>query len=364
MKRVLKNIATSYINVQKSIRTDYDHYKLRKKIDKLNKLYGSKELTGQQKAEILSFYGRYGFKDIKCSWHRYYTACNGIHSVKYVPENIFYLLLEPKLNNYDFTSALGDKNLLDKLFPNIKHPEVVVKNINGLYYDISEIIDLDRVVKLCNTAGKMIIKPTIDSYGGKNVVLFQCSDGITNFKEKPIEQMLMDYEKNFVIQKVLKQHPLLEKLNSTSVNTFRVVSYLKDRESKVLSITVRMGKKGSTNDNVSTGGLSCGVRKDGTLNEVGYDLHGKKVTETDGGIKFSDIQFPFIAKLKDAATRLHIQAPHFRLISWDMTLDTSGEVVLIEYNIYGQECNSHQMHNGPVFAELLQELNGSGSFNL
>ncbi|MGK2863742.1 MAG: hypothetical protein ACSLE0_17550, partial [Chitinophagaceae bacterium] len=68
MKQLLKKLAATYVNIQKSIRTSYDHYKLRKKIDKLNKLYGSKELTRQQKDEIAKFYSKYGFKNIKYSW--------------------------------------------------------------------------------------------------------------------------------------------------------------------------------------------------------------------------------------------------------------------------------------------------------
>ena len=37
------------------------------------------------------------------------------------------------LNNIDFTSALADKNLLDKLFSTIKQPEIIVKNSNGFF---------------------------------------------------------------------------------------------------------------------------------------------------------------------------------------------------------------------------------------
>lgn len=356
MKQILKKLAVSYDNLQKDIRTDYDHFKLRNKIDHLNKLHNCKKLTPQQKEEISRFYANYGFKNINTAWHRYYNDCNGIYSVKYIPENLFYLILEPKLNSYDFAPALSDKNLLDRLFPNIKHPEVVVKNINEIYFHNSEIIDWDDVIKLCNESGKMIIKPTINSYGGKNIALFECSDGITDMNGKSLKQLLEGYKKDFVIQKFLKQHPLLQSLNSSSVNTFRVVTYLKDKKSRVLSMTVRMGREGSINDNVSTGGISCGVREDGTLNDLGHDLHGKKIAVTDSGVKFSDVRFHFIDKIKEAATTLHKQAPHFRLISWDMTVDLAEEVVLIEYNIYGQECNSHQMHNGPVLSDLLEEL--------
>ena len=31
--------------------------------------------------------------------------------------------------------ALTDKNLLDRFFNGIKHPEIIAKNLNGVYYD-------------------------------------------------------------------------------------------------------------------------------------------------------------------------------------------------------------------------------------
>ncbi len=356
MKTLLKKLLTYYIDIHKSIRTEYDHFKLRKKINHLNKHKRSKQLNKQQISGIRNFYSDYGFKNLNCEWHRFYAACNGIYSVEYIPENIFYLILEPKLNRYDFAPALSDKNLLNRLFPNVKQPETIVKNINGIYFHNDEIIDFETVTDLCNQAGKMIIKPSIGGFGGKDVRRFQCSNGITDLLEAPLEKVLTDYKNNFIIQVSILQHPILASLNQSSVNTFRIVTYLTGMEPQILSMFVRMGRKGSINDNMSTGGLACGVKADGKLNEVGYDAFGTKVTETDGGWKFSDISFYFIDKLKETAVMLHKNAPHFRIISWDLTLNPQDEVILIEYNICGQGLNSHQMHNGPVFTKLLQEL--------
>ncbi len=356
MKEFLKKIAASYIDLQKAVRTEYDHFKLRKKIDDQNKLVQSKKLSSPQKSEIRNFYKTYGFNKVNCEWHRFYTTCNGIFSVKYIPEDLFYLILEPKLNRYDFAPALSDKNLLNQLFPSVRQPETIVKNISGIYYFDGEIIDFKTVTSLCNAADKMIIKPAISSYGGKNVRLFHCENGVTDYLEEPLEKFLAAYKANFIIQKCLTQHPLLEALNKTSINTFRVMSYMNDRGSKVLSLYVRMGRKGAINDNVSTGGFACGIQRNGNLNEVGFDLYGKKVKETDGGLKFIDLSFPFVDKLVQKATELHKQAPHFKIISWDLSINPEEEVVLIEYNIYGQDFSGHQMHNGPVLEDLLQEL--------
>ena len=107
--------------------------KWKKKIKKLNTTKGKVKLTDVQIHEIRKFYEQYKLKNIPTYWHRFYCNCNGVFSKKYIPEILFYTQLEPMLNNIDFTSALADKNLLDKLFSTIKQPEIIVKNSNGFF---------------------------------------------------------------------------------------------------------------------------------------------------------------------------------------------------------------------------------------
>src|SRR5680860_585374 len=80
------------------------------------------------------FYSKRNIKNIKTYWHAFYTACNGHFSTGYVPENLFYAVIESKLNDRQSASVLMDKNLLEKLFPNAKQPQTVVKNINGFFF--------------------------------------------------------------------------------------------------------------------------------------------------------------------------------------------------------------------------------------
>lgn len=49
--------------------------------------------------------------------------------------------------------------------------------------------------------------------------------------------------------------------------------------------------------------------------------------------------------------RLHPQIPHFRLVSWDFSIDENGEPVLIEANLNCGGIDVNQMNNGPLFGE-------------
>ena len=334
----------------------YKNRQLKKKIKRILKKKQAKELTASQKQNIRSFYKTYGVDDIDTSWHRFYTSSNGNFSVEYVPETIFYQDIENKLNNQAYVLALADKSLLDRLFPDIKQPETVIKNINGFYYAHGKIIDIREAIEICNGNYPMFIKPTSDTGGGKNVKCFTCKNGIINDNGRTIEDFLSSYNKNFIIQKQVQQHELLAVLNPTSLNTFRVMSYLRDTEVVVLSTIVRIGRKGSITDNSTTGGISCGVRDDGRLNETGFQLSGVSYIETDTGIKFTDVTLPFMEKIHSTVQKLHKSAPFFRLVSWDLAIDNKGEIVFIEYNVFGQDANFHQLNNGPVLAELLNGI--------
>ncbi len=338
-----------------TIKGNFADFKLRLKIRALLRAKPQKNLTNGQKNDIESFYGMHKIKNLNTLWHKFYAGCNGNFAVGYLPENLFYVKIEPALNATLFFPALSDKNLIEKLFPNVKQPETVIKNINGFFYQKGKLISFDEAVEHCTIPGKMIIKPTIDSWGGKNVLLFSGQNEGATSNNRSISKLLADYKKNFIVQKVVEQHPVMSSLNSTSLNTLRVMTFLKDTEIIVLSIVVRIGRKGAFTDNATTGGIPCGVKSDGRLNEIGFDLSGKPFTMTDSGIKLKDVQLPFMDNIKNIVKTLHESMPYFRIISWDLAVDVNGNIILIEHNDIGQDINFHQLNNGPVLAPLVEE---------
>lgn len=330
--------------------------KWKRKIKKLIKINGIKTLTINQKEQIKKFYQNQNLNNVSSEWHRFYSSCNGLFSAKYIPEDLFYMKLEPKLNRYPFTKALADKNLLETLFPEVKQPDSFVKNINGFYYSNNGnmISEEEAISSICNIKKTMIIKPTLDSQGGKNVRLFKSPEGTEEFKRVQIKETFTFYKQDFIVQKAVVQHPKMAILNPSSLNTFRVVSFLNNGNIDILSVIVRMGKKGSITDNATGGGLCCGVQNDGSLNHVGYQpFTGERSESTDEGIPFKDINIPFVEKVTRTIRRIHVNVPYFKIISWDMAIDEEGEVVLIEYNINGQDINLHQLNNGPVLSPIL-----------
>lgn len=327
----------------------------KKKSKRLINLSDVKKLSSEHENKIITYFKKLGYPNINTTWHKFYIGCNKQFSVGYVPENLFYMTIEPRLNRTNFTEALSDKNLLSTIFEDIKQPETVIKNINGFYYNSENIVSKEVAEQKCENQ-KLIIKPTIDTGGGKNVIIFTTHNGKTDYKNFSIEKLFDTYGKDFIVQKIVNQHPKMKQLNSTSLNTFRVMSFLNGSTVKVLSIIVRMGKEGSITDNSTTGGLSCGVNKNGWLNPVGFENNtGATYEKTDAGIPFKQIELPFVNDIHTLVNGMHKKVPYFRLISWDLAVEASGELVFVEYNIAGQDVNFHQLNNGPVLKILLED---------
>ena len=68
-------------------------------------------------------------------YYNVYSSISGKDDINYVPENIFYLVIEPILNDNSMSRAYADKNFYDRLpFSNL-FPKTFVRNIEGEFYD-------------------------------------------------------------------------------------------------------------------------------------------------------------------------------------------------------------------------------------
>ena len=314
-----------------------------------------KELTRSQKIEIKDYFDSFGLKSINTDWHKFYTHVTGNFFKEYIPANLFYNVIIPHLNMKEMCPGLMDKNILSLLFPNIRQPEIVAKNINGLYFSEynREILNLEDVLIKCYGQSKLIIKPSIDSGGGKNVVVFTLDGEFTDFKNLSLRELILSFGKNFVIQKYLDQHKTLHDLNPSSVNTIRIKSLIINGKVEMLKSVVRIGGLNSKVDNIRQGGIYCDILEDGTLSGTGYNRDNKGVSISPTGIVLKGYSIPNLGKIFDEIKVMHKQVPHFRMISWDIVLGPNFEIILLEYNTMGQ---GYSEESGPIFREFTDQI--------
>lgn len=141
-----------------------------------------------------------------------------------------------------------------------------------------------------------------------------------------------------VIEEKLDQHELLNEINSSSVNTVRLVTLLKKDGAAIPCFSVfRVGRKGFDVDNISRGGLFVRVNMhNGELGEgSSYTKYNKEFfsRHPDSGVEFSGFKIPFWVDVKALCLKAAELAPFCRSIGWDVAITPRGPV-LIEGNNY------------------------------
>ncbi len=296
--------------------------------------------------------GQYTVDPIYC---QFYSQATGEFDPRYIPDDFQYWTLEYKCINFDYIRAFTDKNYLDLILKGIKMPETIVHCIKGAYLDANyqSISKEEALEKLkAERENGFVRKISIASYGGSGV-----SFAAPNTDEKDLEKYLsLNDSNNFVIQKLIRQHPDMAVFNKNSVNSVRVLSIRRNDTVYLASTVVRMGVNGSQVDNFSSGGVCCGVDENGYLKKYCYDAAGKKMTTHPSGIEMLGMKVPSYNKVREQVKILHDRFPQFGIISWDFAIDEDGDPVLIEYNVGRGGIHIHQLCNGPLYGDMTDQL--------
>ena len=315
-----------------------------------------KKLTSEQKKEIKEYWANIsGTKKqyFDFFWYEVYNGvCEDSSQLKYyIPNDFYYCYVDYFFANDHFCRKFDDKTLYELYFPEIKHPETIVRRSGECLLDSHyQIINTEKAIRLCREAGSVIFKPAVVECGGKNIKFWSVGED---------EKILLSFFKtrHFVIQKLLRQHEALNQIHSDSINTLRLLTLLFNDEVKVVSSILRMGSNGSKVDNGSSGGLFCGILPNVHLRPVAYDFTGKAFERHPQGIKFADVVIPSYQKVCKLAIQM---APRFqnitKLISWDFCVGEDGEPILVEANLSYGGCNVHQVCNGPIFGDMTEEV--------
>lgn len=194
---------------------------------------------------------------------------------------------------------------------------------NYLDVDSSSSSDFVAFVK---KYGRVICKPVTGGQG-KGIHVYEYSnDAHALGKYKSL--------KGHLIEEIIVQHPDMAKLNPTSVNTVRVVTFNYHGKVNVLSCALRTGVKGAVTDNISGGEGQCWAVDISSgivfTPSFGYNYQSH-IFHLGSGYQVLGFQIPnwklVIETVKDAAAHI----PSVAYIGWDVAITESG-VCLIEGN--------------------------------
>lgn len=318
----------------------------------LKKYAPSEPIPADYKKAVKEFWKKYTKVSPKWAW--YYASRNGILDPRYIPNTLIYTKIDQHFNNRKIGYGFNDKNYYSLIFRGIKQPEVIARNIGGVFVDENyNLISVEKVVSLISTQTEVICKPSLESGSGRSI---QFWDTVKDLNE--IRSFLNNkQEYDYVIQKLIEQHEELNKVHSKSVNSLRIVSILMQDGVYILSSNLRMGVDKGRVDNVTAGGISCGINEDGTLKKYATSYYtGERFEKHPQGLAFEGFKVPAYEKAVDLVRQAHPLIPHFRLVSWDIAINKEGEPVLIEANMRKGGINLNQFNNGPLFGELTERV--------
>lgn len=311
-------------------------------------------LTQEQKKEINAYWKKLIGKEIPTYWHEYFYSRNGEFSVRYVPTCLYHSSLIYRLNMRPLTMAYTDKCSYDNYLPDVRRPETIIRNTNGYFFDERHPITKNEALERCRNLKDVVIKPSMIGMWGTGVRIISTDNGRIDEKET-VEELFDTFKENFIIQKKVIQHPEMSRLNPTSLNTLRVLSYHHGDEVVVLYAVVRIGRKDKLVDNETAGGINADIcLDDGHIKDCAYGTPSeKRILTTDVGTVLKGFEIPAFNDVISTVKELHKRLPYFNLIGWDFGVDDSGNPVLIEWN----RCpDLSQTAHGPAFGDMTEEI--------
>lgn len=299
-------------------------------------------------------------KTIDPVFHIAFYNLTGIKEPRLIPSREMWNEIIPFLNDMNIRVGYSDKNIYDQLFNSKKSAETVLKHVRGNYFDRKNnqitIQDADQL--LIDLKEDLIIKPS-DTDNGKGVALIKYKEGYLYLNNKLINvrDLEMEYGFNFIIQKIIKQHPIMAKPHPSSVNTLRMVTLRWNNKIEYLLTFARFGMDGEIRDNAGMGGLCVGVKDSGEFFDFAIDEHCnvyKKHPTTN--YSFNNLsQIPNFDNFKSFVINLHKNILHHDFISWDIAVGADGQPIFLEANFRGATW-LYQMAAQKMFGDLTEDV--------
>ena len=328
-----------------------DKKKIRGIKKSFSKIKGTEKLTREQVDEIQDYYNGLLGHTVPTEWHQYFYSRTGIYSKKYIPTCEYKNHLIGRLNVYPLHLAYNDKNMTDITLPHTHQPKIYLKNMGGYYYFDGRAVSEEEALSQCGNLGEVIIKPSLTGRG-KGVKRIVITNGMTDCKDLSLKEVFDEYNADFLIQKVIRQHAEMNALNPSSINTIRIVSYRNGMDVHIVYTVIRIGRKGMNVDNESAGGISAIIHPDGCIGKYAYGAPGvDKIEVTDSGVRLEGYKVPSFDKAQELVKMSHMQLPYFNLIGWDIAIEEDGSPIMIELNL---NPDLSQSANGPAFGDYTE----------
>ena len=251
-------------------------------------------------------------------------VCLGFERLKYRARKEYVTRRRNRKLDKLFNDFESNKILCDKCLFNHHFAEFISRNHISINKDTSEEELCDFYDKL--NIKRFVIKPNDEAYG-RGIYVGYTLDDLMALKHQE--------GKDYVVEEMLVNEPEIAKLNSSSLNTFRVVTCIDHGgEVHIITIILRTGCKGSVIDNLMGGGTCYHIDSEtGVIDSLGRDALGNYyLKHPSSNYVMPGFKISRINDIKEFAKSLAKKLPNARYVGWDIALTPDG-IEVIEGNV-------------------------------
>jgi len=308
------------------------------------------------------------------SRYMYKKDCENIFD--FLPDKFLYEL-KSKFNDREVIEVLENKLYFDLFYRQfgVSLPKILMFNHKKLFVIADRWIEvnnldefrllLKEIFRDKDSGFTVFVKPTYGTYGGDGI--YKIAFGQLSDNSDLINKIYLKVLKSgYLFQETICQHPHLDKLNPSCINTIRIVTFI-DRSGKIeiISAFLRMSISNYYLDNTEAGGCAVSINLNtGCLAKYGYKPFsksgGKRLIEHPlTNTVFDAFTIPDFYKVKELVIKAASFMPGLRLIGWDVGLGINGPVLIegnSDYNIHGSDKMYGGLRANPVFRKALEEI--------
>ena len=225
-------------------------------------------------------------------------------------------------NDQSYSHIFNNKNEFNKVYKNY---------LNRDYLDLEK-VTYKKFEKFMSDKDIIFAKPNVGE-SGKGIEKLHKKD----FKTlKEMFKYVQRKDKKFgILEELIKQHEVLNKLYPHAINSLRIVSIVVNNTPHIVYVVSKSGDKGKFVDNLENDGICCQVDQEtGKISSVAHTSR-LEVFENHPytNIKLIGYQLPYIKEAMELVKKAALEVKEVKFVGWDVFIGPNGPGI-IEGNDY------------------------------
>lgn len=218
----------------------------------------------------------------------------------------------------------------------------------------------EKFAQFCENKTSIFCKPK-DSCSGKGIYKSIAINVDTDLKK--LHQFMIAHD--LFCEDNIVQHPEMNKLHDSSINTIRITTVLNEDEVHVMYSLLRIGVGDMKVDNIASGGIYTVLSEEGKI--INPCWSDKTITtyakHPTSGFDLIGFEIPMFDKAVELCKKAAKVEPRIRYVGWDVAITGDGPILVEGNQLPGYDmCQNYFASNSdvgllPKFERIVGKLN-------